>query len=294
MTSATHPLPGDRRRAARAGRAAAPPARCCRARPSCRREFGASRVTVRRALEVLRDEGLSRRARVSAGSSPPSRCASASSTSARSRSSSRPAGAHAERRVTEFAFVAPPERVARVLGVDQVLRVKRLNLADGEPFAVVTVWCPAELGRQLSRRGRRAAPVLRAARRPAARGDADDRRRRRRAGRRRAARRARRRPAAALPAGHDRHDRPPGADERARLPRPPHRVRRRAPARRAVADPRRPPPRRVTRLRPSHSREAGRMAEDPLATVRSEARALGELAALHPRSRLLRTGYPTR
>ena len=33
-----------------------------------------------------------------------------------------------------------------VLGVDQVLRVKRLNLADGEPFAVVTVWCPAELG----------------------------------------------------------------------------------------------------------------------------------------------------
>ena len=38
-----------------------------------------------------------------------------------------------------------------MLGVDQVLRVKRLNLADGEPFAVVTVWCPAELGRRLSR-----------------------------------------------------------------------------------------------------------------------------------------------
>ena len=34
-----------------------------------------------------------------------------------------------------------------MLGADQVLRVKRLNLADGEPFAVVTVWCPAELGR---------------------------------------------------------------------------------------------------------------------------------------------------
>jgi GntR family transcriptional regulator len=39
-----------------------------------------------------------------------------------------------------------------VLGVDQVLRVKRLNLADGEPFAVVTVWCPGELGARLSRR----------------------------------------------------------------------------------------------------------------------------------------------
>jgi GntR family transcriptional regulator len=27
-----------------------------------------------------------------------------------------------------------------------------VNLADGEPFAVVTVWCPAELGANLSRR----------------------------------------------------------------------------------------------------------------------------------------------
>ena len=28
--------------------------------------------------------------------------------------------------------------------------MKRLNLADGEPFAVVTVWCPASIGQQLS------------------------------------------------------------------------------------------------------------------------------------------------
>jgi GntR family transcriptional regulator len=41
--------------------------------------------------------------------------------------------------------------VRRVLGVDQVLRVRRLNLADGEPFALVTVWCPAELAADLSR-----------------------------------------------------------------------------------------------------------------------------------------------
>ena len=27
----------------------------------------------------------------------------------------------------------------------------RVNLADGEPFAIVTVWCPAELGQGLSR-----------------------------------------------------------------------------------------------------------------------------------------------
>ncbi|MEZ5272089.1 MAG: UTRA domain-containing protein [Ilumatobacteraceae bacterium] len=50
------------------------------------------------------------------------------------------------------AFVEAPARVRARLGCDQVLQVKRLNLADGEPFAVVTVWCPAELGEHLSRR----------------------------------------------------------------------------------------------------------------------------------------------
>ena len=29
--------------------------------------------------------------------------------------------------------------------------MRRLNLADGEPFALVTVWCPDELGAELSR-----------------------------------------------------------------------------------------------------------------------------------------------
>jgi GntR family transcriptional regulator len=29
--------------------------------------------------------------------------------------------------------------------------VRRLNLADGEPFAIVTVWCPVELAEHLSR-----------------------------------------------------------------------------------------------------------------------------------------------
>jgi GntR family transcriptional regulator len=60
-------------------------------------------------------------------------------------------GKLSERKIEEFAFEAPPERVQRILQVDQVLRVKRVNLADGEPFAVVTVWCPAELGARLSR-----------------------------------------------------------------------------------------------------------------------------------------------
>ena len=51
----------------------------------------------------------------------------------------------------EVAFETAPDRVRKLLDVGQVLRVKRVNLADGEPFAVVTVWCPAALGANLSR-----------------------------------------------------------------------------------------------------------------------------------------------
>lgn len=113
--------------------------------------FDASRVTVRRALELLRDEGLLD-ARQGFGwfvASAPVRqtlghLATIEAQMARS-------GRTPERRVLDFAFVAAEGRVRDVLGVDQVLRVRRLNLADGEPFARVTVWCPADLGQHLSR-----------------------------------------------------------------------------------------------------------------------------------------------
>ena len=61
-------------------------------------------------------------------------------------------GVQAQRRILEFAFVTAPAHVAAALNTSQVLRVKRLNLADGQPFAVVTVWCPADRGQHLSRR----------------------------------------------------------------------------------------------------------------------------------------------
>jgi GntR family transcriptional regulator len=47
--------------------------------------------------------------------------------------------------------VSAPRRARAVLGVDDVLEVRRVNLADGQPFARVTVWCPGELGANLSR-----------------------------------------------------------------------------------------------------------------------------------------------
>jgi GntR family transcriptional regulator len=113
-------------------------------------EFAASRVTIRRALEVVRDEGLVD-ARQGFGwfvaTEPvPQRLERLGTIEAHLEGS----GRDAVRRVVEFSFEAPPRHVRAVLGVDRVLRVKRINLADGEPFAIVTVWCPAELGQHLS------------------------------------------------------------------------------------------------------------------------------------------------
>ena len=60
-------------------------------------------------------------------------------------------GVRSERRVLDFGFVTAPAHVPQVLGTTQVLEVRRLNLADGEPFARVTVWCPEALGASISR-----------------------------------------------------------------------------------------------------------------------------------------------
>ena len=114
-------------------------------------EFEASRVTVRRALETIRDEGLIA-ARQGFGwfvATEPVR--QRLETLGTIEAQLEESGKRAERKVLEFAFVSPPAHVRDLLDTDEVLRVKRVNLADGEPFAVVTVWCPAALGRRLSR-----------------------------------------------------------------------------------------------------------------------------------------------
>jgi GntR family transcriptional regulator len=114
-------------------------------------EFGASRVTVRRALELLRDEGLIAARQgfgwFVAGEPVRQRLGRLGTIEDQLEAD----GRRAARRILEFGFTSPSSHVRSVLGVEQVLRVKRLNLADGEPFAVVTVWCPAELGKRLSR-----------------------------------------------------------------------------------------------------------------------------------------------
>ncbi|MCU1344442.1 MAG: putative GntR family transcriptional regulator [Acidimicrobiia bacterium] len=114
-------------------------------------EFEASRVTVRRALEVLREERLieSRQGLGWFAAADPVRQSLAHLSTVEAQMAA--VGITPERRVLEFAFTSPAPRVHEILQCDQVLRVRRLNLADGAPFALITVWCRADLAADVSR-----------------------------------------------------------------------------------------------------------------------------------------------
>jgi GntR family transcriptional regulator len=122
-------------------------------------EFGASRATVRRALEVLRDDGLldSRQGFGWFVAADPVRQSLGRLGTIESQLAAE--GVTSERRVLDFRFTRAPARVRRALGGDTVLRVRRLNLADGAPFALVTVWCPERYGAELSRADVERSPV---------------------------------------------------------------------------------------------------------------------------------------
>jgi GntR family transcriptional regulator len=119
------------------------------------REYGTSRVTVRRALDLLRQEGLvtSRRgagwfAAVDPLRQPLGRVRTVEA-------AVEAAGAKPGRRIVAFGFVDAPTVVADALRLppaeSEELRVERVNLADDEPFALVTVWVRADIGADVSR-----------------------------------------------------------------------------------------------------------------------------------------------
>jgi GntR family transcriptional regulator len=118
-------------------------------------EHAASRVTVRRALEVLRADGLVD-ARQGFGwfvAADPVRQTLGRLGTIEDQLGE--AGIESKRRILEFRFVAPPPAARAVLGGDTVLEVVRVNDAvgprAGHPFARVTVWCPENLAAGLSR-----------------------------------------------------------------------------------------------------------------------------------------------
>jgi DNA-binding GntR family transcriptional regulator len=105
--------------------------------------YGVSRVTIRKALEVLRSDGLvgSRQGFGWFVAAPVVRRSLATPSTIEADLAAQ--GREPVRRILSFRF--------RDLDGEPVLEVVRVNLADGQPFALVTVWCPAELGRSLSR-----------------------------------------------------------------------------------------------------------------------------------------------
>jgi GntR family transcriptional regulator len=112
--------------------------------------YEVSRVTVRKALELLRDEGLID-ARQGFGwfvATDPVRQSLGRLGTIEDQLGE--LGVGSERRIVGFRFVTAPPRVLQVLGVDTVLEVRRVNLVDGVPWARVTVWCPEALASRLS------------------------------------------------------------------------------------------------------------------------------------------------
>lgn len=113
--------------------------------------YSSSRVTIRRALEALRADGLvdSRQGFGWYVAADPLRQRLGRLGTIEAQLAA--AGIRSERRILSFGFIEAPARVAEVLGVGTVLEVRRVNMADDQPFALVTVWCPEALGAQLSR-----------------------------------------------------------------------------------------------------------------------------------------------
>lgn len=105
--------------------------------------YGVSRVTVRKALEVLRGEGLIDARQGFGWFVPAPRVRQTLGPLTTIEAELAAQGREPVRKVLSFRFT---DRDG-----DHVLEVVRVNLADGQPFALVTVWCPAELGRSLSR-----------------------------------------------------------------------------------------------------------------------------------------------
>jgi len=116
------------------------------------RIHGVSRVTVRRALETLRAEGVVDSRQGFGWFAPAVPIAQDLSDGLGTIEAQLvDAGRAAERRVLDFGYLDAPAPIRERLGADHVLRVRRLDLADGEPFALVTVWCPVGFADHLSR-----------------------------------------------------------------------------------------------------------------------------------------------
>jgi GntR family transcriptional regulator len=114
-------------------------------------ENDVSRVTVRKALAQLRDAGLVASRQGFGWYVAPTPVPQPLDGLRTIEANVLAAGQAPQRRVLGFGFVDAPARAREVLGVETVLEIRRVNLADDEAFARVTVWVPEVLATDLSR-----------------------------------------------------------------------------------------------------------------------------------------------
>ena len=118
------------------------------------RAYGVSRITVRKALELLRDEGIVTSRKGSGWRVAVDPLRQVLGTFPTVEAALRDDGHDFRRRILKFSYEQAPPDVARRLrleGPADVLMVRRLNYADAHVFDLVTTWVPADVAAPLSR-----------------------------------------------------------------------------------------------------------------------------------------------
>lgn len=128
------------------------------------RDFGVSRITVRKALERLEREGAIDRQR-GRGTFVTSRASDALVSASLSGSIENliAMGLRTKVEVISFAYVPAPARIAAQMGLapgTEVQRVVRIRSHEGRPFSHLTTHVPAEIGRAYSADDMRETPLL--------------------------------------------------------------------------------------------------------------------------------------
>ena len=118
------------------------------------RAYSVSRITVRKALELLRDEGIVSSRKGSGWRVAVDPLRQVLGTFPTVEAALRDDGHDFRRRILKFSYEQAPADVARRLELEvdaDVLMVRRLNYADEHVFDLVTTWVPADVAAPLSR-----------------------------------------------------------------------------------------------------------------------------------------------